>query len=140
MDLKAILDDEFIQPLRGAIVAEDMVATRQLIESIGLVDTSTDTKIEVSVVAESYIINLRDGTQYKNPSPTLDDIQIWLDAKGLLLDAYEVLENIHLNRTTWDRKSGSDKLQEIINDKNVRRIGEIAIEQLKEEINQIKWL
>lgn len=139
MDLKAILDDEFIQPLRGAIVAEDMVATRQLIESIGLVDTSTDIKIEVSVVAESYILELRDGEQYKS-KPTLQDIQTWLDAKGLLLDARAVLANILTEGTSWDKKGGSEQLQNIINEDNVKRIVDIAIEELKIEINQIKWL
>ena len=139
MDLKAILDDEFIQPLRGAIVAEDMVATRQLIESIGLVDTSTDNKIEVSVVAESYILELRDGEQYKS-KPTLQDIQTWLDAKGLLLDARAVLANILTEGTSWDKKGGSEQLQNIINEDNVKRIVDIAIEELKIEINQIKWL
>ena len=139
MDLKAILDDEFIQPLRGAIDAEDMVATRQLIESIGLVDTSTDNKIEVSVVAESYILELRDGEQYKS-KPTLQDIQTWLDAKGLLLDARAVLANILTEGTSWDKKGGSEQLQNIINEDNVKRIVDIAIEELKIEINQIKWL
>ena len=139
MDLKTILDDEFIQPLRGAIVAEDMVATRQLIESIGLVDTSTDNKIEVSVVAESYILELRDGEQYKS-KPTLQDIQTWLDAKGLLLDARAVLANILTEGTSWDKKGGSEQLQNIINEDNVKRIVDIAIEELKIEINQIKWL
>ena len=139
MDLKAILDDEFIQPLRGAIVAEDMVATRQLIESIGLVDTSTDTKIEVSVVAESYILELRDGEQYKS-KPTLQDIQTWLDAKGLILDAHAVFANILTEGTSWDKKGGSEQLQNIINEDNVKRIVDIAVEELKIEINQIKWL
>ena len=139
MDLKTILDEEFIQPLRGAIVAEDMVATRQLIESIGLVDTSTDNKIEVSVVAESYILELRDGEQYKS-KPTLQDIQTWLDAKGLLLDAHAVLANVLTEGTSWDKKGGSEQLQKIISEGNVKRIVNIAVEELKIEINQIKWL
>lgn len=139
MDLGSLVDDMFLQPLKGAIVAEKMVATKQLIESVEIKDTSTKDKTEISVVAESYILELRDGEQYKN-KPTLQDIQNWLDAKGLFLDANTVLSNILTEGTSWDKKGGSVLLQEVISEKNVKNIVNIAVEEYKQDLNKIKWL
>ena len=139
MDLESLVDDMFVQPLKGAIVAEKMVATKQLIESVETKDTSTKDKTEISVVAESYILELRDGEQYKK-KPTLQDIQTWLDAKGLFLDANSVLANILTEGTSWDKKGGSVLLQEVINENNVNNIVNIAVEEYKQDLNKIKWL
>lgn len=139
MDLESLVDDMFVQPLKGAIVAENMVATKQLIESVEIKDTSTKDKTEISVVAESYILELRDGEQYKR-KPTLQDIQTWLDAKGLFLDANSVLANILTEGTSWDKKGGSVLLQEVISEKNVNNIVNIAVEEYKQDLNKIKWL
>jgi hypothetical protein len=139
MDLESLVDDMFVQPLKGAIVAENMVATKQLIESVEAKDTSTKDKTEISVVAESYILELRDGEQYKR-KPTLQDIQTWLDAKGLFLDANSVLANILTEGTSWDKKGGSVLLQEVISENNVNNIVNIAVEEYKQDLNKIKWL
>ena len=141
MNLEDIVDDELIQPLRGAIVAEDMVATRQLIESISTETTKTATLEEVRVYAESYILELRDGEQYKSP-PSLDDIRTWIEAKGLegVLDPYAVLATIQTEGTTWDRAGGSAKLQDVLNPGNIQRIMNIAVEASIEEVKQTKWL
>jgi hypothetical protein len=139
MDLESLVDDMFVQPLKGAIVAENMVATKQLIESVETKDTSTKDKTEISVVAESYILELRDGEQYKR-KPTLQDIQTWLDAKGLFLDANSVLANILTEGTSWDKKGGSVLLQEVISENNVNNIVNIAVEEYKQDLNKIKWL
>ncbi len=139
MDLESLVDDMFVQPLKGAIVAEKMVATKQLIESVETKDTSTKDKTEISVVAESYILELRDGEQYKK-KPTLQDIQTWLDAKGLFLDANSVLANILTEGTSWDKKGGSVLLQEVISENNVNNIVNIAVEEYKQDLNKIKWL
>lgn len=139
MDLESLVDDMFVQPLKRAIVAEKMVATKQLIESVETKDTSTKDKTEISVVAESYILELRDGEQYKK-KPTLQDIQTWLDAKGLFLDANSVLANILTEGTSWDKKGGSVLLQEVINENNVNNIVNIAVEEYKQDLNKIKWL
>jgi hypothetical protein len=141
MDLGAIVDDELIQPLRGAIVAEDMVATRQLIESISTQTTKTETLEEVRVYAEDYLLELRDGEQFKSP-PTLEAIETWIEAKGLAgtLDPYAVLGSILAEGTSWDRQGGSVKLQEVLSPENVQRIMNIAIEENKNEILKTSWL
>lgn len=141
MDLEALVDDEFLQPLRGAIVREDMVATEQLLNSLRLESNITVNKDEVKVYAQSYLLELRDGEQYKSP-PTLEDIRIWINAKGLdgILNEYAVLETILTEGTTWDRKGGSALLQSIVNEENIKRIMDIAVSETTEEIKSIKWL
>ena len=140
MDLAAIVDDEFIQPLRGAIVGDNLIATRQLIESVTMTSNITANKEEVKVYAMDYILELRDGEQYKSP-PTIDDIKTWVEAKGLdgILDPYAVLSTILTEGTTWDKKGGSGKLQSILNPENIQRVMDIAIEDLKAEIKQTQW-
>lgn len=140
MDLEALVDDEFVQPLRGAIVQEDMVATRELLNSLRIENTSTPDKDEVKVYALAYLLELRDGEQYKSP-PTIDDIKTWVIAKGLdgILDPYAVLATIRTGGTTWDRKGGSVLLQSIVSEGNIKRISDIAVAQAAEEIKSIIW-
>lgn len=141
MDLAALVDDEFVQPLRGAIVADNLIATRQLINSVTTTSNITANKQEVKVFAEAYILELRDGEQYKSP-PTIEDIRTWIEAKGLdgVLDPYAVLATIQTEGTTWDRKGGSTKLQAILNPENIQRIMNIAIDETINEISQTQWL
>jgi len=140
MDLAATVDDELLQPLRGAIVADDLVATHQLIDSVKLEAETTATKQTVKVYAYSYILELRDGEQYKSP-PNLEDIQTWIEAKGLeaTLDAHAVLATILTEGTTWDRKGGSAQLQNILNKTNIQRVMDIAIQEQKTKILSTKW-
>lgn len=141
MDLEALVDDQFIQPLRGAIVQEGMVATEQLLNSLAMESISTPDKEEVKVYAQAYLLELRDGEQYKSP-PTIDDIKTWVIAKGLdgILDPYSVLATIQTEGTTWDRKGGSSLLQEIVSESNLKRILDIAVEESAQEIKSVKWL
>lgn len=141
MDLEALVDDQFVQPLRGAIVQEGMVATEQLLDSLSIENTSTRDKDEVKVYAQAYLLELRDGEQYKSP-PTIDDIKTWVVAKGLdgILDPYSVLATIQTEGTTWDRKGGSVLLQDIVNDANLKRIMDIAVEESAKEIKAVKWV
>lgn len=140
MDLEALVDDEFVQPLRGAIVADNLIATRQLIESVTTTSNITANKQEVKVFAEAYILELRDGEQYKSP-PTLEDIKTWIEAKGLdgVLDPWAVLTTIQTEGTTWDRKGGSPQLQAVLNPENIQRIMNIAIDETINEIAHTQW-
>lgn len=141
MNLEALVDDELIQPLRGAIVADNLIATRQLINSVTTTYEDTPEKQEVKVFAEAYILELRDGEQYKSP-PTIEDIRTWVEAKGLdgVLDPYAVLATIQTEGTTWDRKGGSPQLQAVLNPENIQRIMNIAIDETINEISQTQWL
>ena len=140
MDLAAIVEREFTQPLRDAIKDEDMIATKQLINSVRQESNITDKKQEVKVYAESYILELRDGEQYKR-EPTIQDIEAWLKAKGLdsTLNAYAVLNSIKENGTTWDRQGGSIELKAVINKDNIDRVMAAAIAEKSKEILSTKW-
>lgn len=141
MDLIEIVDDELLQPTRGAIVLDDLIATGQLRDSVSLLNESTKTKQVISLMAESYILELRDGEQYKHP-PTIEDIEVWIEAKGLqgILDANSVLSTILTEGTTWDKKGGSEALQRILNEENLQRIMNIAIENETNKLLKTKWL
>lgn len=139
--LEAIVDDEFLQPLRGAIVQEGMVATEQLLNSLRLESTVTPELEEVKVYAMAYVLELRDGEQYKSP-PTIEDIKIWVEAKGLdgILDPWAVLSTIQTEGTTWDRKGGSVLLKQIISSDNLKRVLDIAVADSLTDIRNTKWL
>lgn len=140
MDLEALVDDELLQPLRGAIVGDNLIATRQLIESVRMESTKTPTREEVKIFAAAYILELRDGEQYKNP-PTIEDIEEWVIAKGLdgVLDPHAVLGTILSEGTTWDQKGGSQKLQAVLNPENIQRIMNTAIGEIITELKSTQW-
>lgn len=140
LTLADIVDDELVQPLRGAIVGDDLIATGQLRDSVGIVDESRDGRQTVHLVAMNYVLELRDGEQYKRP-PRIEDIKTWLEAKGLdsVLDPYAVLATIQTDGTTWDRKGGSSKLQQVLNKENIKRVLDIAVKNETKKILSTKW-
>jgi len=140
MDLGQLVQTELVEPLIEAILQEDMVATQQLLQSVRYETNITPNKDEVKVYAESYLLELRDGEQYKSP-PTLEDIETWILAKNLegTLDAHAVLETIQQDGTTWDRQGGSDRLKAVLNPENIQRIMNIAIDETINELSQTQW-
>lgn len=140
MDLGQLVQTELVEPLIEAIIDEDMVATEQLLQSIRYETNITTSKDEVKVYAVAYLIELRDGEQYKSP-PTLEDIEEWIIAKDLegTLNAYAVLETIEQDGTTWDQKGGSDKLKAVLSPENVQRIMNIAIDETIQELMHVQW-
>jgi len=140
MDLGQLVQTEFVEPLIEAILDEDMVATEQLIQSIRYETNITTSKDEVKVYAMDYLLELRDGEQYKSP-PTLADIEEWVLAKDLegLLDPYAVWQNILEEGTTWDQQGGSARLKEVLNPENVQRIMNIAIDETINELLHTQW-
>lgn len=140
MDLGALVQKELVEPLIEAILDEDMVATQQLLQSVRYETNLTPNKDEVKVYAMDYLLELRDGEQYKSP-PTLEDIEEWILAKDLegTLDANAVLASILEDGTTWDQKGGSDRLKAVLNPENIQRIMNIAIDETINEISHTQW-
>jgi len=140
MDLAEIVEIEFTQTLRDAIVDEDMIATRRLIESVQQDSNITPNKQEVKVFAMRYVLALRDGNQSEK-IPTVEKIEEWINAKGLegILNPHAVLNSIINEGTTWDRQGGSVELQAVINKENLKRVLDIAVQEEKEKILSIKW-
>ena len=141
MDLAVLVDSELLQPLKDAIATDDLIATGRLRDSVKLESTITPDKDEVKIYAEAYILELRDGEQYKN-EPTLADITEWVEAKGLsgLMDPEAVLSSILRDGTTWDRIGGSPALKTVLNPENIQRIMNIAIDETINEISKTQWL
>lgn len=140
MDLGTLVQKELVEPLIEAILDEDMVATQQLLQSVKYETNLTPNKDEVKVYAMGYLLELRDGEQYKSP-PTLEDIEEWILAKDLegTLEASAVLETIQRDGTTWDQRGGSDRLKAVLNPENVQRIMNIAIDETINEISHTQW-
>jgi len=140
MDLGELVKTELVEPLIEAILEEDMVATQQLLQSVRYETNITANKDEVKVYAMDYLLELRDGEQYKSP-PTLEEIEEWILAKDLegTLDAEAVLNSILENGTTWDRQGGSARLKAVLNPDNIQRIMNIAIDETINEISQTQW-
>lgn len=140
MDLGALVQTELVEPLLEAIIQEGMVATEQLIQSVRYETNLTADKQEVKVYAMDYLLELRDGEQYKSP-PTLADIEEWVLAKDLegVLDPYAVWQNILEDGTTWDQQGGSERLKAVLNPENIQRIMNIAIDETINEISQTQW-
>ena len=141
MDLAVLVDMELLQPLKEAIATDDLIATGQLRDSVRMESTLTPNKDEVKVYAEAYILELRDGEQYKS-EPTLADITEWVEAKGLsgLMDPEAVLSSILRDGTTWDRIGGSPALKAVLNPENIQRIMNIAIDETINKISKTQWL
>jgi len=140
MDLERIVETELVQPLIGAIETDDLIATRRLIESVTFESTSTPDKDEVKIYALDYILELRDGEQYKSP-PTLADIVEWLAAKGLdgVMDPETVLNAILRDGTTWDRVGGSPALKSVLNPTNIQRVMDLAINDIVTNLKTTQW-
>jgi hypothetical protein len=140
MDLGQLVQAELVEPLIEAVINEGMVATEQLLQSIRYETNITANKDEVKVYAVEYLLELRDGEQYKSP-PTLEDIEEWILAKDLegKLDPYAVLETIQQDGTTWDQQGGSERLKAVLNPENIQRIMNIAIDETINEISQTQW-
>lgn len=141
MDLAVLVDNELLQPLKEAIATDDLIATGQLRDSVRMESNITANKDEVKIYAEAYILELRDGEQYKS-EPTLADIVEWVEAKGLsgLMDPEAVLNSILRDGTTWDRIGGSPALKAVLNPENIQRIMNIAIDETINEISKTQWL
>lgn len=140
MDLVQLVQTELVEPLKDAIATDDLIATGQLRDSVRMESNITANKDEVKIYAEAYILELRDGEQYKS-EPTLADIVEWVEAKGLsgLMDPEAVLSSILRDGTTWDRIGGSPALKAVLNPENIQRIMNIAIDETLNEISQTQW-
>jgi hypothetical protein len=141
MDLAEITEREFTQRVRDALKTDDLIATRQLIESVKQEGEEAQHRETVKIYAERYILQIRDGEQYKD-EPTISDIEQWIEAKGLsgTLEPWAVLNSIKQNGTTWDRIGGSAALKEVINPEIIQRVMDIAVQNEAKKISGTKWL
>ena len=128
-----------IDKLKASIVANDMVATRALLNSIRYEKKEAFGQIEYDIIALDYIVGLNDGIAAgETPYPTIENIQIWIDAKGLNLNPYAVRNSIIANGTTWHRQGGSDVVTDNINEQAFNEVINLSKEEIKQNITK-QW-
>lgn len=128
-----------IDKLKAAIVDKDMVATGALLQSVRFEKNESLGQLSYDIIAKDYIIGLNDGVEPQEmPYPTIGNIKIWLEAKGLDLNPYAVRNSIIANGTTWYRQGGSDIVTDSINDEAFREVIRLSLPDIKNNITK-QW-
>jgi hypothetical protein len=124
-----------IEKLKGLIIENDMVATRALLNSVRYEKNESFNQLSYDIIALDYIVGLNDGIEPgETPYPTIENIQKWINAKGLDLNAYAVRNSIITNGTTWFRLGGSDIVTESINAEKFNEVIRLSMPDIKNKI------
>ena len=91
MELGAAVQTIIIDKLKKAMVDRDMVATKALLNSVRYEQKELLQQTIIEIYALDYIVGLDIGVApEERPYPNVEDIKIWLAAKGLDLNPYAV--------------------------------------------------
>lgn len=123
-----------IDKLKQSIIANDMVATRALLNSVRYELNESNNQISYDIIAMDYIIGLEYGIAPNEDPASIENIQRWIDAKGLDLNAYAVRNSILKNGTTWYRQGGSNIVTDAINQEAFNQVIELSKEEIKQNI------
>lgn len=123
-----------IDKLKQSIIANDMVATRALLNSVRYELNETNGQTSYDIIAMDYIIGLEYGIAPNEDPASIENIQRWIDAKGLPLNAYAVRNSILNNGTTWYRQGGSNIVTDAINQEAFNQVIELSKEEIKQNI------
>ena len=139
MELGAAVQTIIIDKLKKAMVDRDMVATKALLNSIRYEQKELLQQTIIEIYALDYIVGLNDGVApEERPYPEIEDIKIWLAAKGLDLNPYAVKNSIIANGTTWYRQGGSHIVTDSINSEAFKQVVEMARPDLQNKIKK-EW-
>lgn len=139
MTLGEAVQTVIIDNLKRLITANDMVATKALINSIRYERKELLGLTTIDIIALDYIVDLNDGVPPMeiptfvdfDTGPSISQLEIWIEAKGLDLNPFAVRANIMKFGTTWHRQGGSHIVTDTINDDAFKRIMELAKEDIK---------
>jgi len=135
MTVEDAIQLEIIEPLKAAIVANDMVATRALLNSVRWQKNESFGQLSYDIIALDYIVGLDAGVEPgETPFPTIEALQKWIAAKGLDLNPYAVRNSIIANGTTWYRQGGSHIVTDSINAEAFNKVITLAMPEIKNEI------
>lgn len=131
-----------IDKLKRLIEANDMVATRELLNSIRYEKNESLGLLSYDIVALDYIVDLNDGVapieiptfDDFSTGPRISDLTKWIEAKGLDLNPFAVRANIMKFGTTWFREGGSHIVTDTINDEAFKQIVELAKPELQNKV------
>jgi len=139
MDLGAVVQAVIIDKLKASIIANDMVATKALLNSVHYEQKELLQQTIIEIYALDYIVGLNDGVAPdEKPYPDIEEIKIWIDAKGLDLNPYAVRNSIIANGTTWYRVGGSNIVTDAINNEAFKQVVELAKPELQNKIKS-QW-
>ena len=116
-----------------------MVATKALLNSVRYEQKELLHQTVINIYALDYIVGLNDGVApEERPYPEIEEIKIWLAAKGLDLNPYAVKNSIIANGTTWYRQGGSHIVTDSINSEAFKQVVEMARPDLQNKIKK-EW-
>ena len=139
MDLGQAVQTIIIDKLKASIIDNDMVATKALLNSVRYEQKELLQQTVISIYALDYIVGLNDGVApEERPYPNVEDIKIWLAAKGLDLNPYAVKNSIIANGTTWYRQGGTHIVTDSINGEAFKQVVELARPGLQNKIKK-EW-
>jgi hypothetical protein len=128
-----------IDKLKGLIIENDMVATRALLNSVRYEKNESFNQLSYDIIALDYIVGLNDGiAPDEKPYPSIENLQKWIDAKGLDLNPYAVQNSIINNGTSWFRLGGSDIVTDSINAERFNEVIRLATPDIKDKIKN-RW-
>jgi hypothetical protein len=139
MTIDEAVQSVIIDKLKRSIIDNDMVATRALLNSVRFDKKDLLQQITIDIYALDYIVGLDLGVAPgEQPFPTIANIQIWLDAKGLDLNPYAVKANIIKNGTSWYQQGGSQIVTDSINAEAFNQVIELSKPDLQIKIKE-QW-
>ena len=139
MELGAAVQTIIIDKIKKAMVDRDMVATKALLNSVRYEQKELLQQTVINIYALDYIAGLDQGVApEERPYPEIEDIKIWLTAKGLDLNPYAVKNSIIANGTTWYRQGGSHIVTDSINSEAFKQVVEMARPDLQNKIKK-EW-
>ena len=128
-----------IDRLKRLIIEKDMVATRALLNSVRYEKNESFGQLSYDIIALDYIVGLNDGVAPgEQPVPEIREIQKWITAKGLDLNAFAVRNSIISQGTTWYRGGGSHIVTDTINPEAFAEIIELAKPEFQDKIKK-EW-
>lgn len=133
MTIEDAIQTVIIDKLKASIIANDMVATRALLDSVRFEKNESFGQLSYDIIALDYIVGLDQGVgAYEQPYPTIAALEIWIAAKGLDLNPYAVQQNIIKNGTTWGQVGGSHIVTDSINDAAFNEVLILAMPEIKQ--------
>lgn len=137
MTIENAIELEIIEPLKAAIIRDDMVATGALLDSVRFEKNESLGVLSYDIIALDYIVGLDQGVAPgETPYPSIEEIQTWIAAKGLDLNPYAVRNSIISNGTTWYRQGGSHIVTDSINAESFNKVIALAMPDIKNNIQK----
>lgn len=135
MSIEDAIQAVIIDKLKASIIANDMVATRALLDSVRFEKNESFGQLSYDIIALDYIVGLDQGVEPgETPYPTIEAIQTWLAAKGLDINPYAIRNSIIANGTTWYRQGGSHIVTDSINVEAFNQVIALAMPDIKNKI------